>query len=312
MYEKVMYKVPSKNNKVIYRLQDFTKNDNVDESVFSEGQNSKGAKRLQCNVKVLHENEFEAILEELEQANIKIEKLNNKIMQKNVEIKRLQGDVAKQKRANIDENLQLYADKFNILQDHKEEIDELNKTHKKELLTIDKSHKETLKKIRSNYTRKLEDANEDLLNEVKENDKARDKLRGEMLELKDSHKQEVLTLQDDHFKEVEKIQHAHSDELQALQEKHTYDVDQLKEAIADMKEKHLVEVDDIRTKFMKLLANEHAQDLSDLNECEDLPFYVKPFAKTHIKALDEFKKRKYMNTPQKIVETYELEKALDK
>ena len=319
MYDKIMYKVETKDNKQLYRLQDFTKNDHVDESVFSEGQNSKGVKRLQCKVKVLHVNEYEAIIEEVEQANLKVEELNNKIMRKNLEIKRLHGEIAKEKRANIDENLELYEEKFNILQEQKEELDELNETHKNELHAIDESHKETLKKLRSHYTRKLDDANEDLLLTVKENNKTSDNLRGEMLQLKDSHKDEVNTLQSKHHQELEKIQHQHADEMQALREQHVYDIDQLKEAIATIKQEHLTkvneiervhnaEVEQIRARFMKVLANEHAQDLSDLNECEPLPFYIKPFAKTHIKKLDEFKKRKYMNTPQKIVEAYELEK----
>ena len=317
MYEKLMYKVESRNNKVIYRLQDFTKNDNVDESVFVEGENSKGAKRLQCQVKVLHVNEYEAIFEELEQANLKVEELNDKIMQKNVEIKRLRSEVAKQKRANIGERKQLSDDKFNILQEHKEELDELKETHKNELLAIDETHKETLKKMRSHYTRKLDDANERLLNEVKAKDKAGDKLRGEMLDLKETHKQEVIALQSEHHRELETIQHAHADELQDLRKQHAYDIDQLKQSIATIKQEHLTEVNEIerghnaeveqiRSSFMKVLASEHAQDLSDLNECEVLPFYVKPFAKAHMKKLDEFKKRKYMNTPQKIIESYTL------
>ena len=321
MYEKIMYKVESKDNKLLYRLQDFTKNDNVDESVFIEERNTKGAKRLQCKVKVLHENEYEAIIEELEDANLKVEELNNKIMRKNLEIKRLQGEIAKEKRANIDENLQLYDDKFNMLQtyadetrllekQHQNKLDELNETYSNQLSTIDESHKETLKTLSAQYTRKLDDANERLLNEVKENDKARDKLKGEMSDMRE-------TLQREHHKELEKIQHTHSDELQALREQHTYDITQLKEAIATIKQEHLIEVNEIeqrhntevneiRGTFLKMLSVEHAQDLSELKECEDVPFYVKPFIKAHLQALDEFKQRKYMNTPQRIIETYEL------
>ena len=317
MYEKIMYKVESKDNKLLYRLQDFTKNDHVDESVFIEERNTKGAKRLQCKVKVLHENEYEAIIEELEDANLKVDELNNKIMRKNLEIKRLHGEIAKEKRANIDENLQLYDDKFNMLQGQKEELDELQETHKNELLAIDKEHKETLKKLRAHYTSKLDDANEHLLLTVKENNKTNDNLRGEMLQLKDTHKDEVNTLQREHHHKLETIQHQHADELQALREQHTYDITQLKEAIATIKQEHLIEVNEIeqrhntevneiRGTFLKMLSVEHAQDLSDLNECEDVPFYVKPFIKAHIKKIDEFKERKYKNTPQKIVETYGL------
>ena len=321
MYEKLMYKVPSRNNKVIYRLQDFTKNDNVNENMFVEGRNTKGDMRLQCQVYVLHTEELETIQHEQDMMKAHVEELNNKIMQKNLEIKRLQKEVAKHKRANIDE-------KFNILQEHesetrklenehREELDKLKETHIKQVHDIDETHKEILKQMRSQYTSKLDKANNDLIHEVKENNKTRDKLKDEMLELKDTHKQEVLTLQKEHHKEVEDIQHAHSNELQQLQKQHTYDIDELKQASAKLKQEHLIEINEIERKhndeveqirkdFMRIMTLEHTKDVSDLNECDDVPFYAKPFIKSHLQALDEFKQRKYNNTPKKIIETYEL------
>ena len=328
MYEKLMYKVPSQNNKVIYRLQDFTKNDNVNEDMFVEGRNTKGDKRLQCQVYVLHTEELEAIQHEQAIMNERVEELNNKIMQKNVEIKRLQKEIAKHKRANITENMQLLEDKFNMLQEHEsetrklekihqKEVDKLKESHLNEVHDIDETHKEILKQMRSQYTSKLDKANDDLIHEVKENNNALDKLKDEMLDLKETHKQEVITLQNEHHKELEDIQHAHSNELQQLQKQHTYDIDELKQAIANLKQEHLIEINEIehnhideveqiRVDFMRMLSLEHAKDLSELNECDDVPFYVKPFIKSHMQALDEFKQRKYNNTPQKIIETYEL------
>ena len=79
----------------------------------------------------------------------------------------------------------------------------------------------------------------------------------------------------------------------------------------DIEKEHIHEIDEIKIKFLKLLANEHAQDLSDFNDCGELPFYIKPFAKGFVKSFDEFKKRKELNTPKKIVETYELEPSHD-
>lgn len=232
-----MYKIETKDNKLQYRLQDFTKKDNVDESVFVEGVNNKGAKRLECQVFVLHAHEFEALQHKQDSMKAHVETLTDKIKQQNNEIKHLQDKVDEYERGHKDEE-------FNIVLE----------------------------------TRKLE-------------------------------KQ--------HHKQLETIQHEHSNELQALRKQHEYDIDQLKQASAQIKQEHLVEVneinerhhvevDEMRAKFLKLLANEHAQDLSDLNDCEDVPFYIKPFVKAHMKALDEFKKRKYLNTPQKIVESYEL------
>ena len=50
MIEKVMYKVKRNDDKKVYRVQDFTSGDNVEESKFVEGTNSKGAPQLQAQV----------------------------------------------------------------------------------------------------------------------------------------------------------------------------------------------------------------------------------------------------------------------
>lgn len=323
MYEKTMYKVPRKDNKVIFRLQDFTKNDNVDESVFIEGQDNKGNKRLQCQVKVLHVNEYEAIFEELEQANLKVEELNNKIKQQNNEIKRLQSAVDEYEQANKDEEFNILLETRRLEKQHQDDVDELKETHKNQLLAIGETHKENIIKLQAQYNAKLDDSFNELVNEIKENDNERDKIQGDMLAMKETHKQEIITLQNEHHEEVKTIQHEHSNELQALQEKHAYDIDTLKQALADNKQEHLVEiheikekhhdeVDEIRTSFLSLLATEHAKDMSDFNECGELPFYIKPFARGFVKAFNEFKQRKEMNAPQKIVETYKLEGEKEK
>lgn len=330
MYEKLMYKVKGRNNKVIYRLQDFTKNDNVNEDMFEEGRNAKGETRLQCQVHVLHLEEFEALQHKQTAMKEHVETLSNKIKEQHDEIKRLKGELAKHERADIDRDMQLQAEKFNMLQDytdkvqtleneHQCELDELKETYENQLLNVDKTHRETLEKTRLEYNDKVNELNDRLLNTIKANDTARDKLHGEMLQLKETHKDELVNLQSQHHNEVEKLQHAHGNELQDIREAHEYDITQLKQSIAVIKQEHLVEVheieqthlhevDDIRTKFVKLLASEHAKDLSDFNACGDLPFYIKPFAKGFLKAFDEFKKRKELNTPQTIVETYEHEK----
>ena len=317
MYEKTMYKVETKDNKLQYRLQDFTKNDNVDESVFVEGINNKGAKRLECQVFVLHAHEFEALQHKQDSMKAHVETLTDKIKQQNNEIKHLQDKVDEYERGHKDEEFNIMLETRKLEKQHQNELDKLRETHEKDLLDIDETHKENLKQMRAHYTAKLDDVNEHLFNSVKANGNARDKLRGEMVAMKQEHKDEVINLQKQHHNQLATIQHEHSNELQALRKQHEYDIDQLKQASAQIKQEHLVEVneinerhhvevDEMRAKFLKLLANEHAQDLSDLNDCEDVPFYIRPFVKAHMKALDEFKKRKYLNTPQKIVESYEL------
>lgn len=323
MYEKTMYKVETKDNKEIYRLQDLTKNDNVETSMLKEGRNSQGKKRLECQVIIMHPEELDCIFEERDKAKRDVEELQKEIKQKNVEIKTLQGKLAKHEQQDTDYEVKLQGEKYNMLVEHQTALDELNETHKDDLLAIDKEHRKHLDNIRSQYKQSYDELNDRLFNSVKANDDMQDKFKAEMLTMKEAHKDEVVSLQKEHHEKVEKLQHAHSDELQALRKQHTYDIDKLKQAIADnneehlievgkLNEKHHVEVDEIRSSFLSLLTVEHAQDLSDFNDCGELPFYVRPFARGFVKNFNEFKKRKQSNTPKKIVETYKLESEKEK
>ena len=147
-----MYKVQGRDNKVIFRLQDFTKNDNVDITLFEEGENSKGDKRLQCNVFVLHTHEFEALQQDKDAMKDHVKGLNDKIMQKNVEIKELKNEIAKLKRANIDERAQLRDEKiklndekFDMLNAHTDEVRKLEKQRRDELKQLKFPQVETIK-----------------------------------------------------------------------------------------------------------------------------------------------------------------------
>lgn len=328
-----MYKVETKDNKELYRLQDLTKKDNVDESKFHKATNKQGKSRLECKVIIMHTEEFETLQHKQTAMKEHVEDLSNELMQRNNEIKRLEDEIEKYKHANADDELKLRDEKFNMLQthtdevrriekDHQTELDKLKETHENHLIDIDERHEKQLRKLRTQYTAKVDEVKEDLIETITANDKARDKLRGEMLQLKETHKDEVITLQNTHHKEVEKLQHVHSDELQALREQHSYDMDHLKKVNAQLKQEHIIEVNEIKTshiheseemraKFLKLFSIEHAKDLSDFNDCGDLPFYIKPFARGFVKNFNEFKKRKELNTPKKIVETYELTPSRD-
>lgn len=313
-----MYKVQSRNNKVVYRLQDFTKNDNVDESMFEEAKNNKGAMRLECQVIVLHREEFETLEHKHRAMKDHVETLSDKIKQQASEIKRLQDKVDKYEQAHKDEEFNIIVETRKLEKQHQNEVDELKENYEKQLLDIDETQREHLENISAHYTAKVNELNDKLIHEVKANEQSNIKLNREMLHLKEQHKDEVINLQNEHHLELMKVQHAHSDELQALQKQHTYDIDTLKQAIADIKQenltevnkiesRHHVEVDKMRSSFLNLLTVEHAQDIADFNDCGELPFYIKPFARGFIKNFNEFKKRKQLNTPQKIVETYELE-----
>ena len=129
-----MYKVETKDNKLQYRLQDFTKNDNVDESVFVEGVNNKGAKRLECQVFVLHAHEFEALQHKQDSMKAHVETLTDKIKQQNNEIKHLQDKVDEYERGHKDEEFNIMLETRKLEKQHQNELDKLRETHEKDLL----------------------------------------------------------------------------------------------------------------------------------------------------------------------------------
>lgn len=314
MYEKLMYKVQSKNNKVLYRLQDFTLNDNVDEDEFAEGRNSNGAKRLQCQVKVLHMNEFQELERRHSAMKEHVEKLETALLEKNREIEKLKGTVSELQHAQTDKNLQMLEDKFDILVSSRSDVEKLKETHEKELLAIGEASRKDIEMLSSHYVEKVDELNRDMLQTVADNGKRNDILLAEISDLKS----EIIDSEKKHHAELEKLQHVHSAELQSLEKEHLNETDKLKQTVADNNRKHLEEiaelerlhhkqVEHIRLKFLKLLSSEHARDMADLNECDNIPVYVRPFARAHIRSLNEFKKRKYMNTPELLVKSYELE-----
>ena len=270
-----MYKVESQSNKLLYRLQDFTKSDNVDESVFFEAKNSKGSMRLQCNVKVLHDNEYDAIIEEVEQANLKIEHLNAMLNKKNNEIKRLEGEIDKLKRDNKDENEK----------QHQIDIKLLKETHEKQLLDIDKKQQMHVEKITAQYKTSVDELNDKLLSEIQANKQSSDKLKDEMLDITKQHVQEVEQLHE---------------AISTLKQEHLKEINKLEKDYFDKRE-------EIRTSFLNLITNFNSQDITQINEIQKaMPFPLTLFARKAMQNLEDLKEKKQANTPEKIIKTYEL------
>ena len=63
----------------VYRIQDFTKNDYVDESRFNESKTRNGNPRLECNVIIMYEDEYDTIIQENTSLKQTLQKLESTI-----------------------------------------------------------------------------------------------------------------------------------------------------------------------------------------------------------------------------------------
>lgn len=328
MIEKVMYKVKDNN----FRVQDFTKRDNVDESKFIEGTNQRGAPQLQAQVCVLYHDEYEDINQKLASHESEVQHLKAMIEERESEIIKLKKQVKEKSSANIDEVNQLKQDKSTMKEDfdkqvqhlhqemtkleksHLEDIDKLKETHTNQLLAIHEKHNKEIERMQTQFNAKLDEINDKLLCEVQGNKETNNKLRDEITTLRNDYQKEIDTL----HQEKSNLEMTHANETLELTKAHQSEVMQLSEDISQLKQEHLKEINDkdklhndnveqIRTSFLKLVTLDHSEDMSELSEIKkSVPSLLKPFMRKHIKQIEDMQERKQANKPEKIIKTYEL------
>ena len=137
MFKKLMYKV--KDN--TFRIQDFTKKDNVNESKFVESKSQRGKKQLQTQIVVLYQDEFT----DLEK---KIQSLKDDITEKNNTINKLEHELS-----NIEQTHSKSTNK--IKEENSQRIDELNNTIKRkdnDINTMKLKHSKEIASLKSEIT----------------------------------------------------------------------------------------------------------------------------------------------------------------
>ena len=328
MFKKIMYKV--KDN--TFRVQDFTKKDNVDESKFVESVNQRGEKRLETLVYVMFKNEYfnlnqilnshesevqhlKAMIEERESQIMKLKKENKEKTQvNNDEVMQLRETISSMKDDREKEVSHLHQEITKLEKSRLEELEDLKETHANQLSAIDETHQKEIEKLNEQYQSKLDKANDKLLSQVQANEQSNIKLKDEMLTMTKAHSSEIEKLHHD----LSNLENTHANETLELTKAHHVEVSQLKEEQSQMKESHLKEInkleqthsderEQIRTKFLNLITNVNAQDITEIKEIqESAPTLLKPFMRKHLKKLEDLKERKQANTPEKIVKTYEL------
>ena len=328
MFEKIMYKV--KDN--TFRVRDFTKSDEVDESKFVEGVNQKGNKQLQSHVYVLFEDEYQALLHDIEDALATIDLKEDIIKDKDKTIKKLESQIEDNKHANLDEIKQLKEDKFNMSEDHQkevsklhqektnlektylEELDQLKKTHANQMLDVYRKHNKETNKLKEQYDTKIDEINDKLLSEVQANKQANDKLKDEISSLHQAkstlekdYLEDLKTLESEHANEILDITKAHHDEVMHLKEETSQIKEDHQKEMREIDKDHSDEIEHIRTTFLKLVTNENTQDINEINAIAgDVPSILKPFLRKHLTKLEDMKERKQSHEPERIINTYEL------
>ena len=70
---------------------------------------------------------------------------------------------------------------------------------------------------------------------------------------------------------------------------------------------HSDEVEKIRTYFLKIVTLDNTEDTSSIIEIEkSVPSLFKPFMRKTMKHIEEFKEKKLLKEPEKIIKTHEL------
>ena len=129
-------------------------------------------------------------------------------------------------------------------------------------------------------------------------------------------KEDISNIKQERIEEIKKLESVHANEILELEKAHHQEILDLKEELSQTKQDNLQamrekdkihndEVEKIRNSFLKLLVTENTEDVSQLLELEDLPFYIRPFVRKHINKIREMKERKLSNSPQAIISTYE-------
>jgi len=325
-----MYKVTNKDN--VFRIRDFTSSDNVDMSNFTEGVNKKGAPQMQAQVYVFFEDEYTDIKTKLDSHESEVQHLKAMISERESQIVKLKKEIKDNDGASVDEVMQLREEISNMKEDHQKEvshlhqeishleksnmqaIEDLKETHTNQLSAIDETHQKEIEKLHSHYNAKLDEVNDKLLSEVQGNKQASDNLKDEMLTLTKAHKEEIEKL----HQEKSNIEKTHASETLELEKAHSHDLEQLNEVISTLKQEHLQKINEIdkthndesvkiRNTFLKVVTLENTEDVSTLIEIEkSLPSILKPFMRNTVNMIEDFKEKKLLKEPEKIIKTYEL------
>lgn len=305
-----MYKV--KDN--TYRLQDFTKKDNIDESKFVEVRNQRNNTRLQTLVYVMFKDEYFNLNLMLNNHESEVQHLKDMISERESQIMKLKNENKDNEGANVDEIMQLKEDKFNITQDLQKELEDLKEKHTNQLSAIDETHQKEIEKLNEQYNAKLDEVNDKLLSQVQANEQSSIKLKDEILTMTKAHSSEIEKLHHD----LSNLENTHANEKLELTNAHHLEVSQLNEEISSIKQEHLQEinkkdkvhsdeVEKIRTSFLNLITSVNAEDISEIKEIRnDVPSIFKPFMRKTMRKLEELEERKQVSTPEKIIKTYEL------
>lgn len=326
MIEKIMYKA----NEKAFRVQDFTSGDNVDISKFVEGVNQRGKKQLQAQVCVLYKDEYTSLNQELESLRSEVQRLKHDLNDNAMQIKKLEKEIKDNKRANVDEVMQLKEEKYTITQDHQKEVsnlhqvisnlekthlqerEQLKETHANQLLAIDETHQKEIETLKEQYNAKLDEVNDKLLSQVQANKQTSDNLQGQILAMTQDHQREIDKLHQD----LQTLESEHANEKLELTNKHAYDIEQLNEVISTLKQEHLEKINEkdkshnderehIRNYFLKIVTLDNKEDVSELIEIEkSVPAILKPFMRKHVKQVEEMKERKLLKTPEMTINTY--------
>ena len=289
MIEKIMYKVKENT----FRVRDFTKKDNIDESKFIESTNQRGSPQMQTQVCVMYKDEYTSLKTKLDTHESEVQHLKDLISERETQIMKLKKEIKDNDGANIDEVMQLkeeisrlkedhhkevsklHQESSNLEKSHLQELEDLKETHANQMRAIHEKHDKDVEKLTSQYNAKLDEVNDKLLSQVQANEQTSNDLKGEMLTMTKAHGHEIDKL----HQEKSNLEIAHSNEMRELEKVHHSEVLQLSEELSQVKQEHLQEINEkeqshseqvesIRSYFLKFVSLDNTEDTSSIIEIE--------------------------------------------
>lgn len=190
MFKKIMYKVKENT----FRIQDFTKRDNVDESKFVEGKNQRGTPQMQTQMLVLYQEEFTNLEKEIQSLNEDITEKDNTIKKLQHELSTIEQTHSKSTEKIKEENYQRIDELNNTIKTKDNNINTMKLNHSKEIARLkndiaqlEKKHLQEITNIKLEHQKELNDLtlyDEDYHMKISDHEKALNTIRSNCLKLR--------------------------------------------------------------------------------------------------------------------------------
>ncbi len=255
----------------VYRIQDFTKKDAIDETRFRKNQKGK----LECNVIIFYEEDYNAMKEENTSLKSSVKKLEAQIQEAETKMQQLEEEYNIKTQDYIDSEASIKLKLEESIKEFSTTTNQAKEEHAKEILAIQEKHSREIIALNNKISKLKEDHQKELHNHDNAN-------ADTILDMEKRHHQELTSLKD----EISSIKQKHNEELMDLMDSHNDEVTQ------------------IRNTFLKQaskLNNTYSGLASDL---KSLSLFDIVFRSKHKDIIQEFEEVKRLDVESDVIDAY--------